>query len=157
MKRTKALGLSGEGLFIAGADFLYECFNGWKLSHERKTVLKTWTNLQTIWQRLKRAILQLSVQNGYDENVMDCFGSSFFRSVIGLAENSCQNLSQSNKNLKQIPTWLLAFSRASSRMPGFALNSHWLMMMLAFLLIGCFNYFDFGFALLSRNMLKSIN
>lgn len=46
-----------------------------------------------------------------------------------------------------------AFSRALGSMTVFALNSHWLLKVLSFHLIGCCDYFGFGFTTLNRKEL----
>ena len=58
------------------------------------------------------------------------------KSVLRISEqfsfgpgNWSQLLNQWNAKLKPITSWSLAFFRASSRLPVFALSSHWLMMM----------------------------
>ena len=60
---------------------------------------------------------------------------TFLHPVIG-PKNSRYHLNQSDAKLKPITTWSLAFSRASGTLPVFTLSSHWLMMMLTFVLIG---------------------
>ena len=66
--------------------------------------------------------------------IRDCNGFALLRSVIGL-ENSHHPLNQSDAKLKPIANWLLAFSRASGQLHVFTLSSHWLLVILTFVLI----------------------
>ena len=68
--------------------------------------------------------------------IRDCIGFALLRSVIGL-ENLRHPLNQSDAKLKPIVTWSLAFFRASGRLHAFTLSSHWLLVMLTFVLFGC--------------------
>ena len=68
--------------------------------------------------------------------IRHCIGFALLRSVIG-QENSSHFLNQSDAKLKPIAIWSLAFSRDSGRLHVFNLSSHWLLVMLTFVLIGC--------------------
>ena len=74
--------------------------------------------------------------------IRDCIGFALLCSVIGL-ENSRHLLSQSDTKLKPITTWLHAFTSIS----------HWLPLIFSFVLIGCCDYFGFGFTTLNRKAL----
>ena len=54
-------------------------------------------------------------------------------------------LKQSVPKLKQVTTWLPVLSCALGSLVVFTLSSHWLSKVFSCLLIGCFNYFGFGF------------
>ena len=82
----------------------------------------------------------------------DCIGFALLRSVIGL-KNSRHPLNQSDAKVKPIATWLLTFSRASGRLHVLTVSSHWLLVMLTVVLIGCCDYFGFGFKTLNRKAL----
>ena len=58
-------------------------------------------------------------------------------------KNSCHLLKQSNKQLEPIVIWLFAFPAFHAVC--FNLSSLWLMMMTTFALIGCCDYFGYGF------------
>ena len=47
--------------------------------------------------------------------------------------------------LKPIAPWSLAFSRATGRLHAFTSSCHWLPLIISFTLIGCCDYFGFGF------------
>ena len=47
----------------------------------------------------------------------------------------------------RVNSWSPAFSRALDSLVGF---THWLLMVFSFLLIGCREYFGFGFKMLNR-------
>ena len=81
-----------------------------------------------------------------------CIGFALLRSVIGL-EISHHPLNQSDTKLKSIATWSLTFSHASGLLCVFTLSSHWLLVIFAFVLIGCYNYFGFGFTTLNQKAL----
>ena len=84
--------------------------------------------------------------------IWDYIGFALLRSVIGL-ENSRHPLKQSDAKLKPIATLLVVFSRASGQLHVFTLSSHWLLVMLTFVLNGRFDYFGFGVTTLSRKAL----
>ena len=90
--------------------------------------------------------------NGVSKVIRDCIGFALLLSVIGL-ENSRHPLNQLDAKLKPIATWLLSFSRASGHLHVFTLSSHWLLVMLIFVLIGRCDYFGFGFTTLNRKAL----
>ena len=66
--------------------------------------------------------------------IRNCIGFALLCSVIGL-ENSRHPLSQSDAKLKPIATWSLAFSCAPGRLHAFTLSSHWLPLIISFVLI----------------------
>ena len=68
-------------------------------------------------------------------------------------KNSRHLLDQWDAKLKRIVTCWLGFSRAWRGLPVFTLSFHWLLLKLSFVLIGCWDYFAFGFTKLSRNAL----
>ena len=67
--------------------------------------------------------------------IRDCIGFALLRSVIGL-ENSRHLLNQSDAKLKPI---------------AFTLNSHWLLVIFPFVLIGRCDDFGFGFRFTTLN------
>ena len=83
--------------------------------------------------------------NWVSKVIRNCIGFALLRSVIGL-ENSRHPLNQSDAKLKPIATWSLAFSRAWDRLRVFTLSSHWFVVIFIFVLIGCCDYFGFGFS-----------
>ena len=91
------------------------------------------------WPMVLRAIF-----NRVSTVIRDCFGFASLRSVIG-SKNSRHSLSQSDAKPKPITTWSIAFSRASGRLHVFTLSSHWFLLIFIFVLIGCCDYFGFGF------------
>ena len=74
------------------------------------------------------------------------------RSVIG-PENSRHLLAQSDAKLKPMATWSPAFSRPYDNLLGLTLRSYLLLKVLYFLLIGCCDFFSFGFMTLNREAL----
>ena len=93
-----------------------------------------------------------AIFNWVSQVIRDCIGFALLRSVIGL-ENSHHPLNQSDAKLKPIAKWLLAFSRASGQLHVFTLSSHWLLVILTFVLIGRCDYFGFGFTTLNWKVL----
>ena len=73
------------------------------------------------------------------------------RSVIG-PDNSRHLLAQSDAKLKPMATWSPAFSRPYDNLLGLTLR-YLLLKVLYFLLIGCFDFFSFGFMTLNREAL----
>ena len=64
-------------------------------------------------------------------------------------ETSRHPFNQSDARLKKIATRSPAFSRASSRLSVLTLSSHWLMMMLIFVVIDSCDNFGFSFSILN--------
>ena len=81
-------------------------------------------------------------------------GFSLLRFAI-VPENSCHSLNQSDAKPKPVMTWSTAFSRALDSLIVYISNSHWLLKVFPFLLIGRFNYFGFGFTTLIRKALRA--
>ena len=68
--------------------------------------------------------------------------------ALGFVQKSRVNhLDILDEKIKPITTWSPAFSRALDSFVGF---THWLLMVFSFLLIGCREYFGFGFKILNR-------
>ena len=93
--------------------------------------------------------------NSLSKVIWGCFGLALLRLVIG-PENSCYSLNQSDAKRKPIMTWLPAFSRAQGSLVVFALNSHWLLTIISFLLIGCCHYFGLSFTTLNWKALYGV-
>ena len=91
-----------------------------------------------------------AIFNWVSKVIRDYIGFALLRSVIGL-ENSRHPLNQSDAKLKPIATWSLVFSRAWDRLRVFTLSSHWFVVIFIFVLIGCCDYFGFGFGFSTLN------
>ena len=80
-----------------------------------------------------------------------------FTTLCAWSRNSRHPLSQSLSKLKPIATWSPAFSRSSDRLLVFTLSSHWLLVIIFFVLIGRCVHFGFGFTTLNQKALYIVN
>ena len=76
--------------------------------------------------------------------------------MIGL-EKSRHLLSQSDAKLKQMTTWSLALSLARGRLHMYTSNSHWLPVIITFVLISLWDYFGFGIETINRKALYNVD
>ena len=76
------------------------------------------------------------------------FSIEYIKKAEGAIRDCCgfsHSLHQSDKTLNTITPWSFAFSSTSSSLLVSNLSSHWLIIMLPFVLIGYWDNLDFGF------------